>query len=66
MKQRAPTRSITPRLQILPILAVAFLATVSRSPAQDKLLRWHDGLARGVEAARSSGKPLFVVFRCVR
>ncbi|MFM7159516.1 MAG: hypothetical protein ACKO3P_03990 [Planctomycetaceae bacterium] len=27
---------------------------------------WSDSLAEGVKQARATGKPLFVVFRCVR
>jgi hypothetical protein len=48
---------------------VAFLAlllTAASSPAQEKLLRWHTDLGRAAESARESGRPLFVVFRCVR
>jgi hypothetical protein len=46
------------------IVLILLLATAAN--AQDKIQRWHDNLDRGVEAARKSGKPLFVVFRCVR
>ena len=42
------------------------LLFTSLAAAQEKVLRWHDNLDRGVAAARQSGKPLFVVFRCVR
>jgi hypothetical protein len=49
---------------LLPVLAL--LLTGASALAQDKLLRWHDEIGRGSDAARSSGKPLFVVFRCVR
>lgn len=38
----------------------------SAAQAQGPLLRWHDRIDRGAAAARESGKPLFVVFRCVR
>jgi len=48
------------------LIAVVLAATAAWATAQDKLLRWHDNLERGAAAARSSGKPLFVVFRCVR
>ncbi len=51
----------------LPILtALVLLLAAAPASAQDRIQRWHDGLDRGVEAARKSGKPLFVVFRCVR
>ena len=46
--------------------ALVLLAFAAAASAQDKIQRWHDSLDRGVEAARKSGKPLFVVFRCVR
>jgi hypothetical protein len=42
------------------------LLSAAPAAAQDRIQRWHDSLDRGVEAARKSGKPLFVVFRCVR
>jgi hypothetical protein len=48
------------------LIAVAIAASSSSATAQDKLLRWHDNLERGAAVARESGKPLFVVFRCVR
>jgi hypothetical protein len=49
---------------LLPLLTL--LLTGVPASAQEKILRWHDDLGRGAEAARTSGKPLFVVFRCVR
>jgi hypothetical protein len=49
---------------LLPLLAL--LLTGASASAQEKILRWHDDLGRGAEAAHASGKPLFVVFRCVR
>jgi hypothetical protein len=57
---------MTPRLSraLLPVLAL--LLTGAPASAQEKILRWHDDLGRGAETARKSGKPLFVVFRCVR
>ncbi len=42
------------------------LAGTATLPAQEKIARWHDSLERGAKAARETGKPLFVVFRCVR
>jgi hypothetical protein len=66
MMQVAPNELTQRRLPIPALIVFAFLANVALAPAQEKLLRWHDGLASGVEAARGSGKPLFVVFRCVR
>jgi hypothetical protein len=49
----------------LSLAACGFILTAAYASAQEKVLRWHDNLERGVEAARKSGKPLFVVFRCV-
>jgi hypothetical protein len=48
------------------VLAYILGAMSTVASAQEKLLRWHDSLERGAECARESGKPLFVVFRCVR
>ena len=58
-------------MNCFPTLISSFVVTVlcaaaSSACGQEKLLRWHDNLDRGAEAARASGKPLFVVFRCVR
>jgi hypothetical protein len=47
-------------------LAALFLLHSAAVSAQDKIQRWYENLDRGVEAARKSGKPLFIVFRCVR
>jgi hypothetical protein len=38
----------------------------STADAQTTAARWHGDLKQGAEASRTSGKPLFVVFRCVR
>lgn len=48
------------------LAVMGLVATHSIASAQDNLLRWHVNLNRGVENSRDSGKPLFVVFRCVR
>lgn len=47
------------------VLGHVFAGTATL-PAQEKIARWHDSLDRGAAAARQTGKPLFVVFRCVR
>jgi hypothetical protein len=47
-------------------LIIVLLAAAGPAAAQEKVLRWHDNLDRGAAAARVSGKPIFVVFRCVR
>lgn len=48
------------------LAALLGAAMTGAACAQDKIPRWHDTLERGTAAARESGKPLFVVFRCVR
>ena len=45
---------------------MGLVATNFTASAQDNLLRHGVNLNRGVENSRDSGKPLFVVFRCVR
>jgi len=48
------------------IVACGMLAgPVSAVEAQATFARWHTTLDSAREAARSSGKPLFIVFRCV-
>jgi hypothetical protein len=46
------------------LLALAAVSATAQAQSGD--LRWHDGLKEGAAHARRSGKPLFVVFRCVR
>ncbi|MBI3863537.1 MAG: hypothetical protein HY290_16730 [Planctomycetia bacterium] len=48
------------------LVSACVLALPMPASAQDKVLRWHDNLDRAAQASRESGKPLFVVFRCVR
>jgi hypothetical protein len=57
---------IRARLHLVGATLFALGATVAVASAQEKILRWHDSLDRGAQTARESGKPLFVVFRCVR
>ena len=50
------------------LLSLAFLVTaIAERPlfAQVRILRWHTTLESAQQAARGSGKPLFIVFRCV-
>jgi hypothetical protein len=64
MSQFLSSRSpVTP---IAGLTALFLVLSAATAAAQDKIQRWHDSLDRGVEAARKSGRPLFVVFRCVR
>jgi hypothetical protein len=53
-------------LRKLCLIALVLAATIGRAASQDQVLRWHDNLEQGAAAARESGKPLLVVFRCVR
>jgi hypothetical protein len=49
------------------LAALALLALLGEgASAQTTLLRWHDRLDSAQASARESGKPLLVVFRCVR
>jgi len=47
-------------------LTATFLLLAPTVFSQEKIARWHDSLERAQAASRGSGKPLFVVFRCVR
>ena len=57
------TRSLVAR-----IAAVLFGVALVPVPvhAQSQVQGWHTDLNSAREAARRTGKPLFVVFRCVR
>jgi hypothetical protein len=46
----------------------AFVCALAVSPvvAQEKIAGWHIGLEAARSAAMRSGKPIFVVLRCVR
>lgn len=48
------------------VLCSTLVVTLESVHAQTNVLRWHEGLESGVATARESGKPLFVVLRCVR
>jgi hypothetical protein len=58
--------SVARRLQIPGMAAIALFSVAAFAYSQDNVLRWHDSLDRAAQAARTTGKPLFVVFRCVR
>jgi hypothetical protein len=48
------------------LLALVAVAIADRPlVAQVRILRWHTTLESAQQAARDSGKPLFIVFRCV-
>ena len=63
-----PIHSIARRRAVLRRLSLACLAALATvvAFAQSKVMRWHDRLDQAVEAAKASGKPIFIVFRCVR
>lgn len=49
------------------VAAFLFFATTSQpSVAQDAVPGWHSNLTVAQQLAEESGKPLFIVFRCVR
>ena len=50
----------------LPCLALVWLSAGSTVVGQDRYIGWHSDLKRAAERAAASGKPLMVVFRCVR
>ncbi|MDB5338980.1 MAG: hypothetical protein JWN70_4599 [Planctomycetaceae bacterium] len=48
------------------LLVLLFVALTASASAQEKVSGWHTDLDSASKLARESGKPLFVVFRCVR
>lgn len=52
--------------RVLTCLILGLTGMAGSVGAQTSEFGWHGELARGAAAARESGKPLFVVFRCVR
>jgi hypothetical protein len=54
------------RLSTVVVLAGSLLLGAGQLAAHEPLLRWHDRLEIAQQKARESGKPIFVVFRCVR
>ena len=54
--------------RLLPALSLFLLGTLlALSPLEaSAAVGWSDSLAEGVKQARATGKPIFVVFRCVR
>ena len=55
-----------PRSLLAALQSVLLLLIAAPLAAQETYEGWHTSLQRGVEQARQTGKPLFVVFRCVR
>ncbi|MCX7423956.1 MAG: hypothetical protein NT013_31115 [Planctomycetia bacterium] len=48
------------------LLLLASTSTSSLSLAQETVPGWHNNLAQAQRLSEESGKPLFIVFRCVR
>lgn len=48
------------------VLIVSVVMLDQRSVAQDAIPGWHTNLEDARKLAESSGKPLFITFRCVR
>lgn len=53
-------------LSSLTLCALFFAFAPERASAQGTFPGWHNDLNRAAEIARESGKPIFLVFRCVR
>lgn len=59
--------SLMLRFVLTGIATLLILATTSKSViAQDAVPGWHSNLTQAQRLSEESGKPLFIVFRCVR
>ena len=47
-------------------IAALLLLASTPTVAQETVPGWHSNLAQAQKLAEESGKPLFIVFRCVR
>jgi len=47
-------------------LIICVVTLSHRSVAQDSIPGWHSNLEEARKLAESTGKPLFITFRCVR
>jgi hypothetical protein len=57
------------RLVVVGVAALMLLASISTSSsvlAQETVPGWHNNLAQAQRLSEETGKPLFIVFRCVR
>lgn len=59
-------RTISQRQLLLSCLALVWLSAGSAVFGQSRYIGWHSDLKSAAEQAAASGKPLMVVFRCVR
>lgn len=48
------------------VIATLLLLASNSTFAQETVPGWHSNLAQAQKLAEESGKPLFIVFRCVR
>ncbi|GDY07810.1 hypothetical protein LBMAG52_12960 [Planctomycetia bacterium] len=58
--------SVSRALVWVVVLIVSVVMLDQRSVAQDAIPGWHTNLEDARKLAESSGKPLFITFRCVR
>ncbi|RLT09641.1 MAG: hypothetical protein DWI21_05740 [Planctomycetota bacterium] len=58
--------SVSRALVWMVVLIVGVVMLDQRSMAQDAIPGWHTNLEDARKLAESSGKPLFITFRCVR
>jgi hypothetical protein len=61
-----PLRRTTRFLAVLPCVALVWLSAGTAVFGQSRYIGWHSDLKSAAEQAAASGKPLMVVFRCVR
>jgi hypothetical protein len=59
-------RKIPQRRLLLTCLALVWLSAGSAVFGQSRYIGWHSDLKTAAERAAATGKPLMVVFRCVR
>lgn len=58
--------SVARALAWVVVLIVGVVMLGQRSMAQDAIPGWHTNLEEARKLAESTGKPLFITFRCVR
>ena len=58
--------SVSRALAAVIVLIVGVVMLGQRSVAQDAIPGWHTNLEDARKLAESTGKPLFITFRCVR
>lgn len=58
--------SVTRALAWVVVLVAGIVMLSQRSVAQDAIPGWHTNLEEARKLSESTGKPLFITFRCVR